>query len=82
MKKKTEEIVYEVNKSSLIWSVFTAILFNFIYIYIFLQYNEVLKRLEEPILLFISLLFFIYISLPKVIHYTGEILLKIKYNKK
>ena len=76
----TEEKRYEIYKTSLVINSLQAITLYGMFCYIFTKYITFLQTLQEPILLFIGSLFFIYISLGKVINEIGNIFNNNKYH--
>jgi hypothetical protein len=82
MEEKLKEEKYEVYKISVIISSLFVISLYLGYSYIFVKYTNFLQTLEEPILLLIGIMFFIYISLGRLINVFGNIFSDIKYNKR
>lgn len=82
MGNKETEKIYVVNKVSLIITIICFLIFWLSSLYIYVEYINVLKNINEPILLFIGLIAFIYFILPRVFNESTNIINNIKFNRR
>jgi len=77
---ETEERKYEIYKASVVINSLQAIALYGMYCYVLVKYITFLETLQEPMLLFVGLVFFIYISLGRVLNEIGNIFNNNKYH--
>jgi hypothetical protein len=74
--------IHHINKLSAIINILLFIIIFMAYFYIMSEYIAVLEKIQEPVLLLIGILSFMYISLPRLFNITGNLLSDIKYDIK